>query len=47
MGGQSAVILNSVDLNIFTEFLSKNAVQLWFQACRTENRDQDARWLKP
>ena len=28
-------------------FLSKTAVQFWSQACPTENRDLDARWLKP
>ena len=33
-------------LNFFTEFFSKTAVQLWSQACPTENRDTDARWLK-
>ena len=37
----------SVDLNILTEFLSKTAVQLWSQACLTEDRDTYARWLKP
>ena len=47
MGGQSALILTSVDLNIFTEFLSKTAVQLLLQAYPEENRDSDARLLKP
>ena len=33
MDGRSELILISVDLNIFTEFLSKTALQLWSQAC--------------
>ena len=44
---KNAVILTSVDLNIFTEILSKTAVQLWSQACLTEIRDPDTIWLNP
>ena len=29
------------------ELFSKTAVQLWLQACPTENRYPDAIWLKP
>ena len=47
MGEQSALILNSIDLNIFTELLSKTVVQLWSQACPTENKDPYDRRLKP
>ena len=47
MGGQSVLILTSVDLNIFTELFSKTAVQLWLQSCPIGNRDPDDRWLKP
>ena len=43
MVGRSAIIMTSVDLNIFTYFLSKTVVKLWSQACPTENRDPDAR----
>ena len=47
MSGQSTVILTPVDPNIFMEFLSETAVQLWLQACPKINRDPDARWFKP
>ena len=40
-------LLTSVDFNIFTEFFSKTAVQLWLQDFPTENRDPGARLLKP
>ena len=47
MGGWSKLILTSVELNIFTGFLSKTVVQLWSQACPAKNRDPYARWFKP
>ena len=46
MGGKSALILISVDLNMFTELLSNTGVQLFSQACPTENRYTYDRWLK-
>ena len=46
MSGQRALILISVDLTIFTELLSKTAVQLLLQACLIEDIYPDARCLK-
>ena len=47
MSVQRALILTSIDLNIFTDCLSKTSVQLCSKACKTENKDLNAIWMKP